>query len=252
MKTYSVETRILEEVETLPGPEGLLLYKIETQRVRGDNPSQVSTSEGINTPKAFKSYLKNGVWPARESGRFPVLLSATGIKTLREEGYPAFEDIAIEAVSKTPFTDVSYFPDAAERILLLDSSSHMAFKPDGKTPFPVAFQFYYINGRVDNQNYDLTLVQDILRARSDIKFLMGKDSPTSEIQPIPYYNRDENRTHHLPFFWRPSEADYLRMWEWCQKNGGKYPSTRKHEAVAALDLLGIECARKPAQVSDED
>ena len=40
------------------------------------------------------------------------------------------------------------------------------------------------------------------------------------------------------------KEDYKKMWDKCLEYKCKYPSCRMHEAIAALDLLGIEKYKK--------
>jgi hypothetical protein len=128
--------------------------------------------------------------------------------------------------AEKPFT---YF-DKLNTLVQLDGSSHMVFSPD-KEPYPVAIYFEYIEGHTDNRSYDLPKLHSYLRKRKDIKNL-------AQVEDIPYYNRDEDRTECISFTWIPSAKDYSKMWKVCLKDK-EYPSCRMRSAIEDLDLLGM-------------
>jgi hypothetical protein len=141
-------------------------------------------------------------------------------------------------LSKTPLTDM----DNKTKILVrLDYDSHMAFSIKG-APYPVAKQFDYIEGTLDNLHYDLEKAVQILSKRKDVQ-LVKSEQPHYNSNPyileIPYYNRGDGRYDYVAFRWIPTVQTYRKVWKKCLAVEKDYPSTRIREVALGMDLFGL-------------
>ena len=154
-------------------------------------------------------------------------------------GFEALEKAKKEALSRTPFTDFTAHGASVDNLVRLDHGSHMAFDRHGNS-LPVAMLFEYIHARIVDGCYDLEKAAEILRKDPRVRFIPG-DRPGEQgiIQPVPYYNSRAGSSRHIPFWFMPTADDAKRLWEKQKAMGGTYPSTRGHEAVFELDMLGL-------------
>ena len=161
-----------------------------------------------------------------------------------------------QARSETPYDDLLADPSAILRLVNPDNSSHTIFDCMG-LPLPTPILISYMDGRMSNDTYDLKIVAETLLKRDDVQvFPRGKGwrdepdygasatTPDECVCPIPHYNVDEEggRTHTIHFAYRPSVEDYRRIWAKCASYKATDPSTRRHEAVFDLDMLGLRAA----------
>lgn len=137
------------------------------------------------------------------------------------------------------------------KVVLLDNSSHMMFNVAGDS-LPVGIYYDYISAQMHNGEYNLGDVLNVLKDDPRIQFLAGersyggREKDPKTIQAIPHYNADRRHSSALYFRYMPTEAEAKAIWEEARKNK-HYPTTRKHEVIAKLDILGIEKFR----ISDE-
>ena len=74
-------------------------------------------------------------------------------------------------------------------------------------PLPITLN--YIDGHLDNENYDLDKVLEIIKANpSRFVDVDGDDASLIEIDDIPYYNADDNRTKFINCKYLPTEEEY--------------------------------------------
>ncbi len=121
--------------------------------------------------------------------------------------------------------------------IFIDYSLHMIFDVNKKV-LPTCIYFDYIQARLNSSNYDLNAVLKVLWDREDV-YNIDKYMDL-DIKNIPYYNNDTGNEQFISFRWVASIEDYKKMWDKCLKYKCEYPSCRMYEAIAALDLLGIE------------
>lgn len=82
---------------------------------------------------------------------------------------------------------------------------------------PTAICFDYIQSHMHDGNFDLSVVIEILKKRSDIKFIkeVKRENIVYTNEPkifnIPYYNCEANKHHYLYFVWMPSAEDFSHL-----------------------------------------
>lgn len=183
-----------------------------------------------------------------------MVLNKVAQDLLRTHGWKAWESIQ----DKNAGADVKQAMDGKldlDTIVRQSWSSHMLFDRHGK-PLPVGIEFDYIaHGGISEGRYDLKKLAEHLLTRDDIWVYpidrVMRDRPNLDaratkaeecICDIPYYNSEKWSSKTIHFRWMPSREDYARMWDWCLSHDKKYPSTKMHEAIFALDLIGARAA----------
>lgn len=74
---------------------------------------------------------------------------------------------------------------------------------------PLPINLSYINGSLDNEHYDLEKVLEIIKANpSRFVTTVGDDASLIEIDNIPYYNADEDRTKTIECKYLPTDEEY--------------------------------------------
>lgn len=91
----------------------------------------------------------------------------------------------------------------------LYSYAHLIFDVNG-LPLPQCVKFDYIDGNINNRDYDLEAIVQTIRSRDDIT--ISKQRNNNPISPIPYYNRTETRWNQVEFYWHPNPEDYRAAW----------------------------------------
>lgn len=122
---------------------------------------------------------------------------------------------------------------------------------------PQGMPFYYMRGNMDNANYDLVKVLEVLKQDPRIRFhdfdaKSYRPTKADEILPIPYYNVTEGRYSQLSFIYMPTVDDQAKINDWYRKwtMKNKYFSAGRYKAVEALDLLGINKFRIEEEMID--
>ena len=122
-----------------------------------------------------------------------------------------------------------------------DMASHMLFDRFGGV-LPVAVYCDYIGARMHNGAYDLKRAVEILANDARIRFVRSarnSKNNSNPIEAIPYYNAEDGRSECISFWFSPTAEDARLLWKKQQAYGGRYPSTRLHEAMFDLDILGL-------------
>jgi len=139
-----------------------------------------------------------------------------------------------------PFTHVT--SGKPYEVLRVNSYDHTLYTVDDKR-LPVAMQFSYIDGGVDNGNFDLKKLVDYLQTREDVT--LREDRSGRLIHNIPYYNRESGRTTHLEFTWHPDVRTYQRYVKASESGSwARY--------TAAHTIMGNDKFRRPAPDDDEN
>lgn len=74
-----------------------------------------------------------------------------------------------------------------------------------KSPFPIAVRMNYMNGHLDNGHYDL---RSFIKELKNNPAVLNRDS--LEIEPIPYYNADEDTNETLEIIFLPTADEYKK------------------------------------------
>lgn len=259
-------------LSTLALEDNLHAFKIETSTKRMSTNGDLKIRPEAKTPviqglvddKNLANLLAGKSYSTR-TGAYNnglIIMSAQGRELMRTEGYNTAWDkqrsgsIMEQSISQDYYDMFESGKATVDDLVTLKHDSHMLLDRNGE-PLPVAIFFDYIaHGRISNANYDLKKLVSHLMTRDDI-VIFGKsesrpwrDEPdyTSEkkletmkdaILPIPHYNSEAGKSHTVYFKWMPSREDYLKMWEECTAKKSEYPSTKMHEAIFKLDLLGL-------------
>lgn len=152
------------------------------------------------------------------------IIPAEGREAFRTMGYVTALD-HIDKTMKGVFSDhdpFEAFNAGAELadLVQLDTGGHMMFDRHGNA-LPVAIDFYYLNGHVDNSRYDVPKLAELMLARDDVcVFAKSKKSWKDEpdlkrlattveeaVMPVPYYNNDEGCRETMYFRWMPTEKE---------------------------------------------
>lgn len=151
----------------------------------------------------------------------------------------------------------------ADNVVRFDWSAHMLFDRHGQV-LPTGQVFDYIHSGIDETDYDLDVLAQVLLDRPDVEVFSGKEINVSAtkrklaktveqaIFQIPYYNTSEGHTRSVQFLWKPSQEDFIRVWEWAQKANPRYPSTVLHAGFLALEIAGTAACRKTPPTEPED
>jgi len=111
-------------------------------------------------------------------------------------------------------------------------------------PVPTWESQDYIGG-FDNRSYDLDKVLARLLTISWVR--------NASIQPIPYYNRDGDRTHGIRYEYLIPETLFTKLWK--AKKGDEFVSCRikdQFRAGSKLDPFGVEKFRLPEPKDYDD
>lgn len=131
-------------------------------------------------------------------------------------------------------------PPEGYKLVKVDYYSNMLFDVFG-WPLPIAISFDYLNGMVDNVNYDLKRLVPFLQTNPQIRPIVekGYTEGTIKIDNIPYYNCTEGRAKFVKFWFCPTAEQMVSLWDMAKSLNAKYPSTELRRAVFELDLIGL-------------
>lgn len=255
------------QLDVIALEENLHVFRLSTQTKRTETNGTLKVQPEKTKPQVVEGFIDDKNLKKMKAGQAwkkldrLVLFMEEGREIVRTVGYMIDErskhrKTYTNAIVREPFEAFAKGDAVLDDIVVFQHDSHMLLDRKG-VPLPVAIDFDYIsNGRISNTNYDLKKLVEHLLTRDDVVIhKAGKghrddtfdtNTPATSFEDaqctIPYYNADEGRTHTVYFRWMPEREDYLKMWEWCKANDGKYPSTVKTQAIFELDLLGLRAA----------
>jgi hypothetical protein len=137
---------------------------------------------------------------------------------------------------KTPYASFVAGDAQPEHLVRVDMHAGRVYSMDG-TLRPMGIHFDYIVGQMHDGSYDLELALHLLEANPRVHF--STDRAGRKLQSIPSYNADENRTQCLDFVFEPTSAEAVQIRDWYLASKHKGETGHDHEAVFALDLLGL-------------
>lgn len=245
-----VESKIVRKLEAIELNEYLAVAKLEV----------ITTLNGVETKTQKEGVADISVLNKWEGGSESVfnsydLVDNSVLEKYKKYGMPSPVFASVDwdydnlekHTSKTPYSDYKNGKAIDKQFILLSGYDHSLTLID-KTVVSKPMHFSYIEAQIDNVNYDLEKLAELLYKRNDIIFYNDKElfhTPLKEedckeiIQDIPYYNADGGKTETIEFFFALPQEQFDQM----RKELGKRDGT--HERFAYIkknDLLGIESA----------
>jgi len=103
-----------------------------------------------------------------------------------------------------PFTYLLDNPYDTTQVRVLQIGDHEIYD-ENRNRLAKAVHMDYIHGRIDDEYYDLEVVLEVLKKRTDILWIQ------EGITLLPVYARDDDRDYYLDIVWTPSEKDWERV-----------------------------------------
>lgn len=228
-KEYSVA--FSEKLEYIAVGGGQCVYRLTVTKKKNSSRAKPVTKEmeGVCSEKSISAYLKGKNDGIANSNNIYVIDSDV-MEDIRLNGFQT-EGFKIDEIVNRPFSRMQSGSAKKSDVYRVDWGGHMIFDLEDR-PMPIAVRFGYLSGNMDDAHYDMRKAIAILSRRKDVLIDSGK-------KDIPYYNSSSRKNCEIVFLWRPSKAQYRKMWEVCLSHGAQYPSTRMHEAIFEADLLGL-------------
>ncbi len=264
--------RILQHFEVLPG---ISVYNEVVDITGNPDLAALLSKEAIGDRQGF-AFTKD-LQDARKRPRTPSVktsgsyeaglwLTRPGTREgLRRFGFDAaINDGALSGqktdqktvgILRMPFTEFFEGEAKVEDLMFLGFSDHSAYDVY-ENPIAQAISFNYMSGQMDNENYKLATAYKILKDDPRIVFVSDDGSHfKKELGPqdIPYYNRTDECSRHLPFIYTPTDEEYSKLQAALIKEYGpeKYANKFKmYDMIQKLDLLGLVkggAVREPPQ-----
>lgn len=163
--------------------------------------------------------------------------------------------IISNATIERPYTSFMRGEVTKDDLVLVKNSLGMLLDSN-LDPLPVGIYMDYINGDLNNKMYDLKKAFQILKFRTDIKFMNPQGhyinpNKSSVFFNIPYHNKQEGMDKCMYIVWTPSPKQMKMLLEECRKlfsrpkksSFGKTVNTspfiHRHDVIFELDLLGL-------------
>lgn len=256
-RTTSFDVRVERSLSYLQVKDDLYVYKLlYTHKLPEATPSSIALTykdkeaQGFAKLAALQDFSDNKVDGITKEGNL-TLVPEGFLDMAQLKGYV----VATEHFEKEfPYQTTPEVYDAfvqsevpLDRVVQVDRSSHMLFDRLGNA-LPTAIYFDYMRGQMDESTYDLEKAIEILSKDSRIT-PVGPDSYRDAKGPsklkfydIPYYNSGPGRRKTLPFIFSPTKENMVALWAKAIGYRTNYPSTKLHDAVFDLDMLGLRAA----------
>jgi hypothetical protein len=259
----SSAARVTQKLERIDLECNLVVFRLTHEVVLHD-PAPVSLTSRYMRNSVEEGFARPEALAAFVSGDAPRIETIEGLRLVRPDlltlvhqlGYVPGHDEAAKGgnpLLDRPFERLRTRQACLDDIVVDDSSAHMFFDRHRKV-LPVGLHFSYLEG-MDDRAFDLQRALALIQDNPQVRSTTGPRKPdTLCIQPIPYYNRDSERSAHIEFVFSPSREQMQAMWDWARKHSRQYPSTQLRRAVLELDLLGLRAggACRPARTSESD
>ena len=204
IKTHTIETREVVTVETVSVASNVDVQRITTVRTTGTQTTSSVTEHVVH----------HIVTDDTNFGHFAIIEPEL-IDDLRLTGWFSKEK-QWSMVSKTPFTRVMDCQKPYQ-IVRIKHYDNTVYDVDGKQ-LPVAIRFNYIDGNVNDYNFDLKGLLQHLKARQDC-LLHTERFGNSLIHTIPSYNVGGTSGYYgLEFVWQPTTELFRQYVELASKN----------------------------------
>ena len=242
---FQAVVQLTRTVDVLPINERLMAVRVETQGAI-DKDSDDTTKrqfgsmltanakEMVLTPENLKLLLAGKPYTAEPL----VAASEAFLLDAQTKGYPeAVQTHLADGWNANIYTRVKNGEKL--RMVRLDHGGHMLFDDQG-TVLPIALHYDYMNGNMRDGAYDLHGVAEYLKNNPQVRPWDEQTSLT--VDRVPYYNVSPGCTQSLAFVFAPTQEQMERIWAKANEGTGEYPSTRLHQSVWELDVLGLRAA----------
>lgn len=191
--SYTVNRKVVAiEIEN-----GLYCYK-EVQTIEN---KEIVHNEGFT--KNLKVEIGDFIKP--ESHIYLMKKEVLSLNLSESAGFDGIHD-KTKYINFNPYTYITNNKNWNENHIVLDYYSYSGDlkKLDG-TYYPKRISFDYINGSIDNENYDLEKLLDFLKTKDNIQLKFNT------ILNIPYYNCEEGRNQFIAFDYIPTDKEYNEL-----------------------------------------
>lgn len=257
-REFDETIKVRRKIEFIDISNGFVAYKTSTNytfsegpesKLRNSTPSTIQ--QGIASEQEVRDFIDGNSISIKPQASF-IISSREFLKDSSVMGFTrALDNNEIFKKDRRDFFDfIAHESGDKTLIIKSDLSSHMLFSLDG-SPLPIGIIYSYMDGHFRNSSYNLEQAVEILEKLPSVKTYKIKrenfEMPLVEvplsISEIPYYNCDEGSHHQLRFIFSPTQEQMNAIWARCQEASPRSPSTYIREAIADLDLMGIECCR---------
>lgn len=256
-RTTSFDVRVERSLSYLQVEGDLYVYKLTyTHKLPEATPSSIASTyrdketQGFAKLAALQDFLGNKVDGITKESTL-TLVPEGFLDMARLKGYVvATEHFDKEFPYQTTPGVYDVFVQSEvplDRVVQVDRGSSMLFDRLGNA-LPTAFYFDYMRGQMDESTYDLEKAIEILSkdfrvTPVDPDSYRGAKGPSKlKFYDIPYYNSEPGRRKTLPFIFSPTKEDMVALWAKAIGYRTNYPSTKLHDAVFDLDMLGLRDA----------
>ena len=245
-----VESKILRKLDAIELNDKSAVVKLEVITTLNTVETKVQT-EGVSEISELNKW--NGGAESIFNGYS--LLDNSAVKKYKKYGMPSpafssvdwdYDDLK-KAISKTPYSDFKNGKTEGKQFVLISWYDHSLTLLDG-TVVSKPMHFNYIEGQIDNTNYDLEKLAELLYERDDIIFYDDREimhAPITEkeckniIQDIPYCNAENGRTETINFLFTLPQEQFDQMKKDLGERDGTY---ERFQYIKKNDLLEIESA----------
>ena len=186
-----------------------ILFKDENKITVDDGKPKITSLYGVTTIGQLMSVRGNNTVPQRiiipddskKEPYFVMLIPTEDLEKLKK-GVVHFSnyDFPYSVDENTSGIDMVYVLVRTYDFTLRDMDEKLI-------PLPITLN--YMEGHLDNENYDLDKVLEIIKANpSHFVTVNGDDASLIKIDRIPYYNADENRNKFINCKYLPTDEEY--------------------------------------------
>ena len=193
-----------------------------------------TAEEGFATARSLAEYKKGKCGSIKTIPNL-YLVPSGFLETARTCGFTAALESGRHLGKECVYQELAEGRAVADDVVQLAVGSHMIFDRNGGV-LPTAIYFSYMNGRMKDGTYDLQKALEILKMNKNVILVPAK---TGDIRDVPYYNASEGCSKFLEFRFCPTREDIKKLWEKMLSYGASFPSTKHHEAIFDLDMLGL-------------
>ena len=184
-----------------------VLYKADNKITVDDGEPNVSSVYGVTTIDKLRK--------VKGCDEVPYLINVDDDKKKEPYTVMSIPSGDLEKLKKGVIHFAHYdFPydvkvDDADTVYVLVRTYDFTMRDMDEKLIPLPIGLNYIDGKLNNKHYDLDKVLEIIKANPS-RFVTsdGGDASLIEIQNIPYYNADKDRTKFINCKYLPTDEEY--------------------------------------------